>query len=171
MNNHRHKGRSRSGTPISNWDGSPSQIKRVASPVAEVTEPQASRKDDTLSSSLRAPTPAQRRKAVTPEPLSSYILGNETQMNNDTRQSSLERKVPRPLSPEPPAAEQTGPGRILVANSDTSQSQSQSQQHKRPILLGGLVNETLGRLPWMSIEDVGRILRRTAELRLPNGSD
>jgi hypothetical protein len=78
----------------------------------------------------------------------------------------MARKVPRPASPEPPAAEQAGPVRVLAPNSDTSQSQSQKTQ----VLLGGNVADTSGPLPWMSMSDVARVMRVTAELRLRNNN-
>jgi len=113
-----------------------------------------------IASSLPAPTPAQRGSLATPN------VVNETQISPGTRHLPMARKVPRPASPEPPAAEQTGPGRVLAPNSDTSQSQSQKTQ----VLLGGNVADTSGPLPWMSMGEVGRVMRVTAELRLRNNN-
>lgn len=154
--------RSRSGTPISNWENSPRAKARSESPDEKRQEQAVHselRKIVSVSSSLPAPTPAQRGSLATPN------VVNETQIGPGTRHLPMARKVPRPASPEPPAAEQIGPARVLAPNSDTSQSQSQKTQ-----LLGGNVVDTTGQLPWMSMGDVGRVMRLTAELRLRNHS-
>ena len=82
----------------------------------------------------------------------------------------MERKVPRPASPKPPAAAEIGPGRVLVPNSESSQSQSQpkSTMNGAQVLLGGNVVDTTEKLPWISIGEVNRIIETTAELRLHN---
>ena len=177
--------RSRSATPISNWNSSPHTENKRTVQVNDDEDEKAEDLDfdDTnpevrnkLSSSLPAPTPAQRVKKPAPEPSPSCTLGNETQMSPRTRQqrSTLARKVPRPASPEPLPAEQTGPGRVLVPNSDTSQqSYSQPSQPKQvatSVYLGGLVNDTSQPFPWLSMRDIGRIWRRASELRLRNDS-
>lgn len=107
-------------------------------------------------------TPEPRGSAAMPGPSGSLNVVNETQINPCTRRISMARKVPRPASPEPPAAEETGPARVLAPPSDTSQSQSQTMK------LGGYVVETMEQLPWMTLEEIGRIMKKTAELRLHN---
>jgi hypothetical protein len=155
--------RSRSGTPISNWEHSPTAQARRESPitmrVGEMWSEQVAEHSETraISSSLPAPTPAQLGSLATPN------VVNETQISAGTRHLPMARKVPRPASPEPPAAEQIGPARVLAPNSDASQSQSQRTQ-----MLGGNVVDTTGPLPWMSMGDVARVMRLTAELRLRN---
>jgi hypothetical protein len=133
--------------------------------VDEITQEQAEHSELTkivsVSSSLPAPTPAQRGSLATPN------VVNETQITPGTRHLPMARKVPRPASPEPPAAEQVGPARVLAPNSDTSQSQSQTLTRTQ-VLLGGNVVDTTGPLPWMTLGEVGGVMRTTAELRLRN---
>ena len=178
--------RSRSATPISNWNSSPHKENKKTNDDEdekaedlEFEDPKPrSEVRNKLSSSLPAPTPAQRvKKPAGSPPEPSYVLGDETQMSPGTRQqrSTLARKVPRPASPEPLPAEQTGPGRVLVPNSDTSQqSYSQPSQQvatSRPVYLGGLVSDTSQAFPWLSMRDIGGIWRTASELRLRNDSN
>ncbi|KAF8161026.1 hypothetical protein B0H34DRAFT_699122 [Crassisporium funariophilum] len=92
------------------------------------------------SSSLPAPTPAQRAKpasleTVAPSQESLYPPGNETVFEDAPPPSpsqnldippTVPRKIPRPTFPKSPK-HQIGPARILAPNSDTSGTQSQSQ--------------------------------------------
>lgn len=158
-------GRTRSGTPISDWGHTP---RATESPAAmEVDKVKGEEESELIlaSSSFPAGTPGQRGSVATPGPSGSLNVVNETQISPGTRHLSMARKVPRPASPEPPAAQETGPARVLAPPSDTSQSQSQTTRKTR---LGGHVVETTAQLPWITLEEVTRIMKKTAELRLHN---
>ncbi|KAF8197927.1 hypothetical protein BJ912DRAFT_952591 [Pholiota molesta] len=128
--------RSRSGTPITSWERSPTKLASSPVPGNKLLSIDYT---ITTSSSLVPPTPAQRikRPTVTPEDhlSSSYpatanesILDIEVDVPEDENgvrvRPVVRRKVPRPTSPQP--RRYTGPARVLVPNSDTSGTQSQS---------------------------------------------
>lgn len=173
--------RSRSGTPVSGWEPSPIAVRKQKSPVRVPTS----------SEPFPPPTPAQRRRAssvpLTPENLSSYLMGNEsvieselggTRGQENSERRPIPRKIPRPASPEPPRG--TGPVLILAPNSDTSGTQSQSQTYgskptmkredqKRGILGAvsdhvedGLMSEDY---PWITLWEMRSMMGRIMEAR------
>ncbi|KAF9484438.1 hypothetical protein BDN70DRAFT_872451 [Pholiota conissans] len=142
---------SRSGTPITSWEQSPSNS--APSPTHE-SKPHSIGTGNTTTSSLVPPTPAQRTKrpTFTPSDLPASSLpaaANESILDDASGHESgtevrppVSRKVPRPTSPQP--RRHTGPALVLVPNSDTSgtqsqslsltQSQSQSQSQPQPLI-------------------------------------
>ncbi|KAG1732255.1 uncharacterized protein EDB91DRAFT_1251888 [Suillus paluster] len=87
------------------------------------------------TSPLRPPTPAQRaRRSTLPPstPDSSFIPAPPSSFSVLIRRN-IKRKVPHPGVPPSPT-HSSGPTRILVPNSDTSQSQSQSQPMSSQLL-------------------------------------
>ncbi|KAJ7188340.1 hypothetical protein C8R46DRAFT_1183854 [Mycena filopes] len=97
---------SEASSPISGWSPTPAKARPPKKPKEEHLSPPVpfSPSQKASSSYLTAPTPAQRQRPHIPSP--------------------RVRNVARPPPPPPPPS---GPPRILVPNSDTSQSQSQSQ--------------------------------------------
>ena len=130
------------GIPITNWSPSPSPARRKPlSPLPSTNwAAPVSPTSFALSSHPTAPTPEQRPRNTTgalppsSPPPESEIIAHETvllppptilQPSHD--KYPVIRKVPRPPQPVPVNESDFGPTQILVPNSDTSLSFSQSQ--------------------------------------------
>ncbi|KAG2750218.1 hypothetical protein P692DRAFT_201853939 [Suillus brevipes Sb2] len=85
------------------------------------------------TSPLRPPTPAQRirRLIIPPSPLDSSPISAPPSSFSVPIRRNIKRRVPHPGVPPLPA-DHSGPTQILVPNSDTSGTQSQSQPQSEP---------------------------------------
>ena len=116
---------------LENGDDAPSNAQRYPPPSdlpveVSLTEPDDLSNVAAFSSSIPAPTPAQRMKA-------SNALEQESQLGHDgsmsrrrkSAQPVLRRKIPRPTSPVPHDHTTDNPiVRVLIPNSDTTGSSS-----------------------------------------------
>ncbi|KAG1719298.1 hypothetical protein EDB19DRAFT_2030420 [Suillus lakei] len=85
------------------------------------------------TSPLRPPTPAQRirRPIIPPSPTESSPVPAPPSSFSMPIRRNIQRRVPHPGVPPLPA-DHSGPTQILVPNSDTSGTQSQSQSQSQP---------------------------------------
>lgn len=156
-------------------------------PEVPLTEPDSS--NIAFSSSIPAPTPAQRIKTSDISDQQSYLgYGPLSGNSDDLMAQSVSRKIPRPSSPVP--HDHKDPVRVLAPNSDAgssqpiSQSQLQSQSQLRPVsdhgqdestidykddsqalLLGIKIDLTAGDYPFFDLLRVREILERTYRFR------
>ncbi|KAF8813587.1 hypothetical protein BYT27DRAFT_7180339, partial [Phlegmacium glaucopus] len=117
-------------------------------------EPNSS--NNAFSSSIPAPTPAQRMKT-----------SNMLELRSCDDLMVQQRKIPRPTSPEP--HDHKDPIRILAPNSDVSSqsqsiSQTQSCRGSQGLLLGIMVDLERGEYPFLNLMRVREILGRTYRL-------